>query len=171
MCISSTAHTYCLPTGSCLCRRFWFSEAIKMTDGEFLGGVWLLISQAQELWALQAGSRCFSRWQHHHSNPDTVTPQPPEAGHSYAVTPGVLHLTWRKFCSGQDSWQDWGASRNLHLQLARFIPSSTAPKIGWPKIELWESLPQIKLQKTQLLMMSQWDKGSLWKPRPQAPSV
>lgn len=78
-----------------LCKRSWCSEAIKMTDGEFLGGVWLLTSQAQELWALQAGSRCFSRRRHHHRSPDRVTPQPPEAGHGCAVMPGVCHTAPR----------------------------------------------------------------------------
>lgn len=126
------------------------------------------MSQAQELWTLQAGSRCFSRRRHHRSNPDTVTPQPPEAGHGCAVTPGVSH--W-EFCSWQGSWLGWGASRSLRLQLARLIPAGTAPNIAWPKIELWESLPKVEHQKTRLLMMSQWDKGSLCSPCPQAPRV
>lgn len=148
-----------------LCTRSRFSEAIKVTDGEFLGGVSLLISQAQELWALQAGSRFFSRWRHHHSNPDTIKPQPPSAGHGCAVAPSVPHWGQREFCSGQGSQKGWGASRNLLLQLARLIPPGTAPKIAWPKIEQWESLPEIELQKTRLLTMSQWNTY------PQAPSV
>lgn len=164
-------HLTALLQEAVLCRRCWFSEAIKMTDGECLGGAWLLIPQAQELRALQAGSRFFSRRRHHRSNPDTVTPQPPEAGHGCAAAPGVPLWAQRDFCSGQGSRQAWGASRNLRLQLARLIPPGTAPKIAWPKIGLWESLPEIEPQKTQLLTMSQCDKGSLWTPCPQAPSV
>lgn len=163
----------CLPTESCIFfGRYWFFEAIKITDGEYLGGVELPISQTQGMWALQPGSRFFNRWQHHHSNPDTLAPHPAEADHGHAVVPGMPQQTPRDTAApGKAHSRAVAPASAYACNWPGLIPPGAAPGIAWPKIGSWESLPEIQFQKMQLLTMPLWDRGSLGSPCPQASTV